>query len=200
MSFGVWWFPVGCVGLIHFVIVHRGLQYVVSLGVSYSGQSFLPRDNYTRSQFGGGGEIPECDLTGRRVMVDALPVRLHSGIDGFCLPWQRCTSVPAPTMSSSKTSILVNVRTQCSQCSCSCVETLVILRAKFHVVTSLLSNFDASVPVPHALPENETTVKVLLKWASFVVIMLLRDLAHIQSQIKPWLLFGKSFTLSLTIV
>ena len=28
---------------------------------------------------------------------------------------------------------------QCSQCSCSCVETLVILWAKFHVVSSLLS-------------------------------------------------------------
>ena len=32
-----------------------------------------------------------------------------------------------------------SVHKQCSQCSCSCVETLVILRAKFHVVSSLLS-------------------------------------------------------------
>ena len=31
------------------------------------------------------------------------------------------------------------VHKQCSQCSCSCVETLVILQAKFHVVSSLLT-------------------------------------------------------------
>ena len=30
--------------------------------------------------------IPEYDLTGRRVMVDLMPVRSHSGIDAFCLP------------------------------------------------------------------------------------------------------------------
>ena len=45
--------------------------------------------------------------------------------------------------------------------------------------------------------ENETTVS--LKSASFVVIMHLHeDLTHIQSQIKPWLLFGESSTLRLT--
>ena len=43
-------------------------------------------------------------------------------------------------------------------------------------------------------PENETTVN--LQSASFVAVMLLHGgLTHIQSQIKPWLLFGKSFTL-----
>ena len=46
-----------------------------------------------------------------------------------------------------------------------------------------------------SLPENETVRN--LKSASFVVIMHLREgLTCIQSQIKPWLLFGKSFTLT----
>ena len=71
--------------------------------------------------------------------------------------------------------------------SCSCEETLVILRAKCHVVLSPLS-----------LPENETTVN--LKSASFIMIMHLHKcLTHIQSQIKPWLLFAESFTLSLRV-
>ena len=36
-----------------------------------------------------------------------------------------------------------------------------------------------------------------LKSASFVVIMLLHEgLTHIQSQMKPWLLSGKSFILT----
>ena len=45
------------------------------------------------------------------------------------------------------------VHKQCSQCSCSCVETLVILRSKFHVVSSLFSvlniysNFSVEVPL-----------------------------------------------------
>ena len=62
-------------------------------------------------------------------------------------------------------------------------------------------DFDAIVKVPVALPlkmslpENETMVN--LKSASFIVIMLLHEvLIHIQSQIKPWLLFGERFTLS----
>ena len=43
------------------------------------------------------------------------------------------------------------------KCSCSCVETLVMLRAKFHVVSSLLSvlkkrDFDAITNLPLALP------------------------------------------------
>ena len=81
-----------------------------------------------------------------------------------------------------------------------------ILRAKFHVVSTLLSviaknsNFDAVVKVPVALPpkislpKNDTTVN--LKSASFVVIMIsYKGLTHIQSQIKPRLLFGESLTL-----
>ena len=82
------------------------------------------------------------------------------------------------------------VHKQCSQCSYSCVETLVILRAKFHVVSSLFSvlnsDFDAIVKVPLALgkwasPKNE--IRVNLKSASFVVIMFLHEgLTHIHSQ------------------
>ena len=34
----------------------------------------------------GAGSPAHCDLTSRRVMVDLLPVRSHSGIDTFCLP------------------------------------------------------------------------------------------------------------------
>ena len=46
-----------------------------------------------------------------------------------------------------------------------------------------------------SLSRNETALN--LKSASFVVIMLLHEgLTHIQSQIKPQLLFGESFTLS----
>ena len=42
---------------------------------------------------------------------------------------------------------------------------------------------------------SETTV--IIKSASFVIIMLLhKGLTHIQSQLKPWLLFGESFALS----
>ena len=38
--------------------------------------------------------FPECDLTDRRVIVDrssSLPVRSHSGIDTFCLPYDGST-------------------------------------------------------------------------------------------------------------
>ena len=50
-------------------------------------------------------------------------------------------------------------------------------------------------PLKISLPKNKTMVN--LKSASFVVIMLLhKGLTHIQSQIKPWLLFGESFSLS----
>ena len=63
------------------------------------------------------------------------------------------------------------------------------------------SDFYASIRVPAALPlkmslpENKT--RVILKSASFVIIMLLHKvLTHIHSQIKSWLLFGESFTLS----
>ena len=49
-------------------------------------------------------------------------------------------------------------------------------------------------PIEISLPENKTSVN--LKSASSFVIMHLREgLTHLQSQIKPWLLFGESFTL-----
>ena len=55
-----------------------------------------------------------------------------------------------------------------------------------------------STPLKISLPENKTTVN--LKSASFIVIMLLhKGLTHFQSQIKPQLLFGESFTLSSTL-
>ena len=67
------------------------------------------------------------------------------------------------------------VHKQCSQCSCSCVETLVILRAKFHVVSSLFSVLKIVIlmlayecprtGLKMSLPENETTVN--LRSASF---------------------------------
>ena len=51
------------------------------------------------------------------------------------------------------------------------------------------------MPLKISLPENETAVN--LKSASFVVIMdLHQGLTHIQSQIKPRLLFDESFTLN----
>ena len=51
-----------------------------------------------------------------------------------------------------------------------------------------------ALPFKMNMPKTETTVN--LKSASFVVIMLLhKGLTHIQSQIKPWLLIGESFTL-----
>ena len=64
-----------------------------------------------------------------------------------------------------------------------------ILRAKFHVVSILLSDFDAIVTV--ALPlkvklktENENMVNLISD--SFVVIILLHEgLTHIHSQKKP---------------
>ena len=74
-----------------------------------------------------------------------------------------------------------------------------ILPAMFHAVSSLLSVLKIEIlmlayecpctPLKISLPKNKTTVN--LKSASFVVIMLLHEgLTHIQSQIKPWLLFG----------
>ena len=64
-----------------------------------------------------------------------------------------------------------------------------------------LRDFDASLKVPIALPlkinllKNKTTLN--LKSASLVGTMLLHKCLTIQSQIKPWLLFHKSFTLIL---
>ena len=56
-----------------------------------------------------------------------------------------------------------------------------------------------ALPFKINVPKTETTVN--LKSASFVVIMLLhKGLTHIQSQIKPRLLFGESFTLKLLYV
>ena len=52
-----------------------------------------------------------------------------------------------------------------------------------------------ALPFKINVPKTETTVN--LKSASFVVIMLLHEgLTHIQSKIKPWLLFGESFALT----
>ena len=52
-----------------------------------------------------------------------------------------------------------------------------------------------ALPFKINMPKTETTVN--LKSASFVIIMLLREgLTHIQSQIKPRLLFGERFTLN----
>ena len=51
-----------------------------------------------------------------------------------------------------------------------------------------------ALPFKINVPKTETTVN--LKSASFVIIMLLHEgLTHIQSQIKPWLLFGENFAL-----
>ena len=51
-----------------------------------------------------------------------------------------------------------------------------------------------ALPLKISLPEKETTVN--LKSASFIVIMPLhKGLTRIHSQIKPMLLFPKSFTL-----
>ena len=50
-------------------------------------------------------------------------------------------------------------------------------------------------PLKIGLPKFKTTVN--LKSAPFVIIMHLHDgLTHIQSQIKPWLHFGESLTLT----
>ena len=60
---------------------------------------------------------------------------------------------------------------------------------------SLHAHFTLWMKVQINVPENETTVN--LKSASFIIIMHLPEgLTHIQSQIKPWLHFGESFTLS----
>ena len=145
-------------------------------------------------------------LTGRRVLLDLLPVRSRSGFDTFCLPWTAARQRSYHSCESSKNSLFSKlcVHKQCSQCSCSCVETLVMLPAKFHVVSSLLTVLKIEIlmlawqcpctPLKISLPENETRAN--LKSASFIVIMHLhKGLTHIQSQIKPWLLFGESFTL-----
>ena len=82
-----------------------------------------------------------------------------------------------------------------------CVETLVILQATFHVVSSLLSVLKIvilmlayALPLKMNLSQKQNTVN--LESASFVVIMLLhKGLTHIHSQKKPRLHFGESFTL-----
>ena len=78
-----------------------------------------------------------------------------------------------------------------------------MLRAKFHVVSNLLSVLKIAILMPlypaRALPfkmnvpENKTMVN--LKSASFVIIMHLPEgFTHIQPQMNPWLHFGESFT------
>ena len=62
------------------------------------------------------------------------PVRSHSGIDTFSLPWRRRAKDTAAAVSSSETFFLVN-----SAKTNNVLNALVILRAKFHVVSSLLS-------------------------------------------------------------
>ena len=64
--------------------------------------------------------IPECDLTGRRVdRPSSLPVRSHSGIDTYCQPFKNLL-----------------------------FSNLVILQAKFHVVSTVNLK---SAPFPAAL-------------------------------------------------
>ena len=118
--------------------------------------------------------IPQRYQTGRRSIITLLPVRSYLGIDTFCLPWWRRARDPAPTVSSSKTLFFSKlcVHEQCSQCSCSCVETLVTLRAKFYVVSSIFGVLKITIwcqhksarstPLKISLPENK------LKSASFV--------------------------------
>ena len=110
-------------------------------------------------------------------------------------------------MTCSKTFFLENcVHKQCSQCLCSCVETLVILWAKFHALWSLLSVLKIIIlmltkylPLARSWkwfwPKNENTVN--LKSGVFVLIILLNPhLTQFHSQKDPRLHFGKSFTLS----
>ena len=85
-----------------------------------------------------------------------------------------------------------------------------MLRAKFHVVLSLLCVLKRAIlmlayEAPLALqfkmnvPKTETMVN--LKSASFIVIMILHEgLTRIQSQIKPRLLVGESFALSVVFL
>ena len=55
-----------------------------------------------------------------------------------------------------------------------------------------------ALPFKMNMPQTETMVN--LKSASFVIIMLLLEgLTHIQSQIKPQLLIGESFALSIVL-
>ena len=67
--------------------------------------------------------------------------------------------------------------------------------SKFHLcraflVILMLASECHSTPLKISLPNNETMLN--LTSASFDVIMLLHEgLTHIQSQIKPWLLFGR---------
>ena len=76
------------------------------------------------------------------------------------------------------------------QSSCSCVETLVMLRAKFHVVSRLLTvlknrDFDAYIVFA-----ANTPLKIIF------TLLLHRGLIQVRSQKKPRLHFGESFTLS----
>ena len=67
-----------------------------------------------------------------KVMVDLLPVRSHLGIDTFCFPRQRCAggAIANVFVNSVYTNNVLNARVHV---------TLVILRAKFHDLSSLLS-------------------------------------------------------------
>ena len=63
----------------------------------------------------------------------------------------------------------------------------------------MLAYHAPNTPVQMYVPKTETTVN--LKSASFGVITLLHEgSTHIQFQIKPWLLFGESFTLRFSLI
>ena len=77
-----------------------------------------------------------------------------------------------------------------SKVSC-CVQTSYCFKNRdFDAIIKVL----VALPLKISLPKNETTVN--LKSASLVIIIVHKGLTHIQSQIKPWLLFGESFTLT----
>ena len=69
-----------------------------------------------------------------------------------------------------------------------------ILRAMFHIVSSLLSDFDAKCPRTPTENEFELKTKIRSICASSIVIMLLhKGLTHVHSQIKPRLHFEFHF-------
>ena len=92
----------------------------------------------------------KCDLTGKleeQSTITHLPVGSHSGSTFFVChdgaPEIQLLMCAVKNLLFSK----LCVHKQCSQCSCSCVETLVILCAEFHVVSSLLSVLKIAIQV-----------------------------------------------------
>ena len=76
-----------------------------------------------------------------KTLVAKLPGLVWTGpeIDTSRLPWRRQTEQASANRSCSKTLFSVNSVCTNNVLNASCVETLVKLRAKFHVVSSLLS-------------------------------------------------------------